>query len=132
MCQIYLGLDPSISWCSDADSDLCKEYMEFVLEQGNFGEKKQDDKATKVMTRYRNPTAIFKRLQQKRIDEWNVARKNRILELFAGVHLGIQVAHRYIRTRGLEQIIIDWKENKRRRKLFDKLYESETGNQHSR
>lgn len=65
MCQIYLGLDEAISWCGDADDSLCEELMTYILDQGNFGTKRDDDKAVKVLTKYRNPISFFIALQKK-------------------------------------------------------------------
>lgn len=37
MCQIYFGLSDSITWCSEADEQLCKRLMLNIIHSGNFG-----------------------------------------------------------------------------------------------
>lgn len=39
LCQKYLGLRESITWCSGADEALCDELLEELLFSGNFGKK---------------------------------------------------------------------------------------------
>jgi len=37
MCQIYLGLTTDITWCKDADEEVCGNLMQYVMDCGNFG-----------------------------------------------------------------------------------------------
>lgn len=39
MCQIYLGLPETITWCKDAKESTCKQLMNVILKSGNFGQK---------------------------------------------------------------------------------------------
>lgn len=39
LCQKYLGLKKSVTWCSEADDELCDTLMESLLTSGNFGKK---------------------------------------------------------------------------------------------
>ena len=39
MCQIYLGLPNSITWCNSANVDDCDRFIECLFLSGNFGRK---------------------------------------------------------------------------------------------
>lgn len=39
MCQMKLGLRTDIVWCNDADDIVCKELLDYIMENGNFGQK---------------------------------------------------------------------------------------------
>ena len=122
MCQVYLGLEETITWCRDVPEELCGELMEYILEQGNFGSKRKDDKAVKVLTRYRTPVAFLKGMQQKGLNEWEAAKKHPVLRPLAWAHVGIRGCGKYLKPEGLKKIRTEWAENKRRRRLFDQLY----------
>ena len=70
MCQMYLGLREDITWCAGADEALCRELMEYILYQGNFGRKNETGSncATNVISTIsvsRSPAALFRILQQR-------------------------------------------------------------------
>lgn len=46
MCKLYLGLSDSITWCDNADTQACAEFMRFVLDNGNFGHKSNNTRRT--------------------------------------------------------------------------------------
>ena len=127
MCQMYLGLDRAISWCMDTDEAVCVDLMDYILEQGNFGHKKGDDKAAKVMTRYRTSLSFLKGMQKKGLNEWSVIRKHPILRPFAWIYSLLQGSKKYLRRGGIKQLREDRAENMRRRKLFDQLYSEKHG-----
>lgn len=67
MCQMYLGLREDITWCAGADEDLCRELMEYILDQGNFGRKNETGTncATNVISVSSSPLALFRILQER-------------------------------------------------------------------
>ena len=122
MCQIYLGLDQNIAWCRGAEDSLCAELMEYILEQGNFGCKRGNEKAAKVLTRYRTPVFFFKGMQKKGLLEWQAAKKYKALRPFAWTYVAWNGFRRY----GLHG---EWKKladsrvlAKKRKAMFDRLY----------
>ena len=125
MCQLYLGLDNGITWCKNVDPEICRKLMEYILDQGNFGIKREDDKTVKVLTRYRNPISFFIGLQRKGLTEWDAAKKHVFLKPFAWIYAFAEGINQYTRQGGLQKILLDLRENKRRRELFNKLYEDE-------
>ena len=122
MCQLYLGLDEGIAWCRDVDDALCADLMDFIIEQGNFGHKRIDDKAAKVMTRYRTPFHFFKGMQQKGLYSWKAAREHTVLRPFAWVYVAVQGSRHYLTSGGLGQLRRDWREKKQREEMLDRLY----------
>ena len=49
-CQRCFGLNSGLTWCRDADKDLCKKFLEFLVVQGDFGTKAKNDEEVKVLT----------------------------------------------------------------------------------
>ena len=125
MCQIYLGLYEGIAWCKSADDSVCKELMEFILDQGNFGIKRQDDKTVKVLTRYRKPLSFISALQRKGLREWKAADRYVLLRPFAWAYLALLEARKYMSPDGRKRLSADINENKKRKELFDQLYQGE-------
>ena len=122
MCQLYLGLDSSIQWCAGVGEDTCAELMDFILEQGNFGHKKVDDKAAKVMTRYSTPLAFMKGMQNKGLNEWLLVQKYPLLSPVAWIYSLRQGLSRYLQKGGIRQFREDLSEKARRQKMFTQLY----------
>ena len=125
MCQLYLGLDDNITWCKGVNDEVAKELMEYILDQGNFGIKRKDDKTVKALTRYRNPLSFFIALQRKGVREWKAAEKHAFLRPFAWIYVCSQGTQNYVRRDGRSHLLADLNENKRRKELFDQLYTGE-------
>lgn len=98
MCQMYLGLRTDITWCLGADETLCRQLMEHVLKQGNFGRKLQDgaNRAVSVLGSLKDLGAFFGILQARGCDNWKALERFPILKPFAWLYQLI----RYI-VRGL-------------------------------
>ncbi len=124
MCQLYLGLEESITWCRDVNEALCEDLMRFILDQGNFGHKRTDDKAAKVMTKYRTPLSFLKGMQQRGLYSWPALKKHPALRPFAWAYVGVQGVKQYLKPGGLKALKAARAENTQRRALFDQLYGS--------
>lgn len=37
LCQIYFGLSSDLHWCRNIDDNVCEEFMNCIIESGNFG-----------------------------------------------------------------------------------------------
>ena len=122
MCQLYLGLDETITWCADVDESVCADLMAFILEQGNFGHKRSDDKAAKVLSRYYTPLSFLRGMQNKGLDEWKAARKHRLLRPFAWLYVAMQGLKALLSPGERKKIAEGQAESRRRRELFDRLY----------
>lgn len=91
MCEIYLGLSYR-EWSGNADERLCNDLMNYVMECGNFGIKKdQNDKiAISRSSRLRHPVAMLNELQKKGIKSWKAVKKYPLLKSIAWAWQGIQ------------------------------------------
>lgn len=125
MCQLFLGLNNDISWCKSVDDELCVELMEYIVDQGNFGIKKEDDKTVKALTRYRNPFSFLAAMHRKGMREWKLANEYVVFRPFAWAHTCFWGMKQYIGQGVKNKLLLDLAENKRRQKLFDKLYDGE-------
>ncbi len=86
MCKKYLGLDKDISWCK-ADSALCDELMEYVLDHGNFGHKNSTKSSTvPVLSAFKNPFVGLKKAQEKGCKNWKLLKSHPYLKPFAWIY----------------------------------------------
>lgn len=122
MCVKYLGLPGSYVWCEAVDDSLCDELMAYILDQGNFGHKRMDDKAAKVLTKYRTPWAFLRGMQQKGTRDWPAAAKYPILRLFAWIYEGLQGLRLILSPGGRARFATDLVESRQRKALMDQLY----------
>ena len=121
--QMYLGLAGDFPWCADTDENTCTELIEFILDQGNFGVKRTDDKTTKVLTRYHNPVLFLKGMQNRGLYEWDAVQKHPALKPFAWLHTGVVAMKQYCLSKeGRQRLSAGLSKNKQRRDLFDRLY----------
>lgn len=88
MCQLYLGLRNDISWCLDADEQLCEELMDYILRQGNFGRKTQKglNRTISVIHSSKNLFSFFKILQKRGQQNWKALEKFPFLIHFAWLY----------------------------------------------
>ena len=123
MCQLYLGLtEEGITWCTDVDPSLCAGLMDFILEQGNFGNKKTDDRTAKALTRYRSISSLLAGMQRKGRREWLAAQKHPVLRPFAWLYVGIRSAKILLTPSGREEFQQARVESSRRNEVFDQLF----------
>lgn len=88
VCRKYLGLSLDISWCDDVDDSLIDSFVEYIMDQGNFGRKHKSaerDSVT-VLNYFRNPVALFKYLQAGGKTHWKLARTNKFFGCFAWIY----------------------------------------------
>ena len=123
LCQLYLGLrEEDITWCADADASICAALMDFILEQGNFGYKRPEDKAAKVMTRYRRPLEFLIGMQRKGLREWPAVRKHPYLRPLAWAYVGVRSAKTLLTPAGRAALRQARAESNRRNGIFDQLF----------
>lgn len=72
MCQRYLGLKNTISWCHDADPALCDALMESVLASGNFGRKRGRGNNVETVTVAMKSRGVFRYLQLAGEHNWKL------------------------------------------------------------
>ena len=86
MCQIYLDLsEKEITWCFDADENVCRDLMSYIMRQGNFGRKVlMEDRGARIVGGVNNPIQFFKLLQEKGLAAWDLVKKYPVLKMWHG------------------------------------------------
>ncbi len=123
MCELYLGLSHR-DWCADANDALCKQLMDYVMQCGNFGNKKTSDSdiSKNAFTVASTPKAAFKLLQKQGLANWNVAHKHKALRPFAWIYQGFRYAARGLkRDKAVSKIKSEYSTAMKRKKMFDAL-----------
>ena len=88
MCQTYLGLAGDLQWCRDADDESCRQIMDYVLEQGNFGFKQMDveGKVIRLFGRHNGLVEWCRLLQLSGMNHWGAVQRHPILKPFAWIY----------------------------------------------
>ena len=123
MCEIYLGL-PEHAWCSNAKLSLCDQLLSYVLECGNFGNKKTSAEAISenAFAYASTPKMAFKLLQNRGIVNWKLAQKYRVLRPFAWIYQAVRYAIRGLRRdEATSKLRTEYKAAQERIAMFDAL-----------
>lgn len=123
MCEVYLGL-PQREWCAGADMNLCRQLMDYVLNSGNFGNKRTTDDAisTNVFAHAITFKTAFTLLQNQGLVNWNVAQKYKVLRPFAWIYQAMRYAARGLkRDQAFSKINSEYSEAKKRNAMFKAL-----------
>ena len=89
MCQKYLGLLPdSLTWCKEANEEVCDELMQYVMECGNFGRNRTALQSTEVrkFPQLFHLVQLFKYLQLRGERHWKALKKYPWLKPFAWIY----------------------------------------------
>lgn len=131
-CCMYLGLPVGKAlWSSEISEDISREFIEHILESGNFGGKlnsraksatliiggeTEKDKKGKAMVR------IFSNLQKSGYTAWPLARKYRFFRCFAWTYVPLRFIGRvFTGERSLKELVIILKSARERYPLIKKL-----------
>ena len=123
MCELYLGL-PQRKWCKDADETICEQLMNYIISNGNFGNKRntEGDISENVFVYADTPKMTFRLLQKRGLINWRLSQQYKILKPFAWVYQAFRYVKRGIRRdRAAEKIRREYNAAKERRKMFDAL-----------
>ena len=82
MCQIYLGLPESITWCKDADESVCSRLMELTLKSGNFSHPHGDGRSVEKVGVKMKQEGTFSYLQRAGENNWKAYQKHHWLKPF--------------------------------------------------
>ena len=97
MCQLYLGLPNTISWCKDADDDIAQRLMDNVVISGNFGKKnKKGTKVESVNVSIKNE-GLFHMLQRVGESTWTAYQKHHWLKPFCWLYQFFRFAIKFIK-----------------------------------
>ncbi len=123
MCEIYLGL-PKKTWTAEADDALCRQFMEYILSCGDFGNKKTTDSdiSETVFAHARTPKAAFRLLQKQGLTNWKAAQKHKSLRCFAWAYQIIRYATRGLsRKHATAKLKAEYAAAVKRNRMFDVL-----------
>lgn len=123
MCEIYLGLSQR-RWCANADLDVCKQLMDYVMMCGNFGNKKISDThiSENAFAYASTPRAAFKLLQKQGVNNWKAAQKHKVLQHFAWIYQAFRYANRGLRReQAMNKLKSEYLAGKKRKAMFDAL-----------
>ena len=123
MCQMYLGLSDTITWCQNADLVLCEELMTYIMDNGNFGAKDITSRKTiSVLRIMRNPWGFMISLQKNGCKKWKWLIKYPWLKPFAWLYQLIRLIRSGLyRKHILRNMIKDMKKARREDVLLDNL-----------
>jgi hypothetical protein len=84
LCQKYLGLSKELTFCQNADPALADALLAYIIDQGNFGQKKgfKGNAAANVLSFQDIPT-FFVLLQKRGLRTWKLLEKYPLLRPFA-------------------------------------------------
>jgi hypothetical protein len=80
MCQKYLGLPDSITWCNDADEVLCDKLFDMLFESGNFGRKKGRGNSVETVRTHIKRFGLLRWLQRAGEHNWLAYKKHHWLK----------------------------------------------------
>lgn len=123
MCELYLGLSHR-EWCAEADEKLCSQLMNYVMQCGNFGNKKTTDSdiSKNAFSYASTPKAAFRLLQKQGLSNWKAAQKHKCLRHFAWIYQ----AFRYVlkglkREKAVLKLKSEYSEAMKRKEMFNAL-----------
>ena len=121
--QLYLGLpEENISWCKEADDELCAELLDYVFECGNFGRKLgANNKVTSVFSKGKTFRSFFIDLQHSGEGTWKAYQKHPCLKPFAWIYQSFRLASRGLKNLTLSDLKKDYAASKKRNQLMEKL-----------
>lgn len=128
MCEMFLGL-PKRQWCSETDDNLCEVLMEYILNCGNFGAKREylGFRSEKLLSYMRTPRATFALLQKYGLYNWKATKKYPVLRPFAWIYQAVKYIKIIVsRKATLKQLKSEIRTAKERNALFDALEVTQT------
>lgn len=86
MCQMYLGLPETITWCNGADEKTCEELMECLLASGNFGRKNGKGNSVETASTNVKRKGLFRWLQYAGEFNWEAYHRHHWLKPFCWLY----------------------------------------------
>ena len=124
VCQRCFGLNNDLTWCKDADSSLCRQLLEYLINEGDFGKKGAfENRGVKLLSESKGIKGFFGRLNYSSKYSMPAARENLLLRPFAWVYQIIRYLHiSIIRGNPLKKLSQDKKKSDEIRNLFVDLH----------
>ena len=128
MCEMYLGLSQH-TWCINADENICKRLMNYIMSCGNMGVKHitEDRPGISLLTYARGPIKALRLLQERGLANWKVAQKKVLLKPLAWIYQsGRYVRKSLNRERPLKVLKEEFDNARERKALLDELEVKQT------
>lgn len=121
MCQIYLGLSESITWCKEADEKLCDNLMSSLLSSGNFGRKNERGANVETVATAVRRQGLLKYLQIAGEYNWKAYHKHRWLKPFCWIYQIGRYGRQGISANRGEKLKDDLERSKNRYEMLKEL-----------
>lgn len=122
MCQIYLGLSESITWCYDADESNCNLLMKCIMFSGNFGCKNGKGNKIELVSVSMQKIGLLRWLQQAGEHNWKYYHRYRWLRPFCWIYQIFRyIKQAFIAKRKSNEIVDDFVRSKDRYKLLKNM-----------
>jgi len=122
MCQKYLGLPDSITWCNDADEVLCDKLFDMLFESGNFGRKKGRGNSVETVRTQIKRFGLFRWLQRAGEYNWRAYKKRHWLKPLCWLYQIFRYAKQGIKSgRSYNQLSADLENGNNRYELLKDL-----------
>lgn len=122
MCQMFLGLPETITWCKSADEKVCEQLIECILTTGNFGRKNGQGNSVETVSTSIKRKGLFRWLQIAGEHNWKAYHKYHWLKPFCWFYQIFRYAKQGFKTgRNKKQIKQDFDRSKERYELLKKM-----------
>lgn len=122
MCQIYLGLPNTFTWCMDADLAVCDLLLESLFISGNFGRKNGQGRSIEMASVNIKKRGLFRYLQLAGEHNWKAYHKHHYLKPFCWFYQIFHLVWQGIKTgRNRKQLRNDFERSHDRYELLKKL-----------
>lgn len=122
MCQLYLGLPETITWCQGADDKVCSDLLEIIFVSGNFGKKTGSGNLIESVITNIRKTGMIRWLQKAGEHNWEAYKKHPSLKPFCWIYQIFRYAKKGFATkRNVDQLSGDLERSRRRYKLMEEM-----------
>ena len=121
MCQIRLGLPETVTWCSDANEELCEELLANLFSSGNFGRKRMEGTAVESVASLIRRQGFFRYLQAGGERNWTAFRRHPALKPFCWLYQLFRITFRGLKTGRGTKMTEDIRRSRERVDLLKKL-----------
>jgi len=98
MCQLFLGLPDTITWCIDADDRNAEWLFELIISAGNFGRKNKKGYLVERVSVGIKREGLFHLLQRIGEKTWSAYQKHHWLKPFCWIYQFFRFAIKFIKS----------------------------------
>ena len=124
MGQLFFGLTESITWCRDAEEELCDALFDYIGEKGNLGAKQSEANSATAKALTLGRGSLLARLRYEQASgmaHWKAAGRHKILRPFAWIYGICHHIRALLKAGGLRTWRQDRDESRKQAELLDAL-----------